>query len=313
MSSGDKLATSNGALLLEACKNGNRGVAFDMINRHHRSQFRDIDIGYIDEHQNTSLIWCIKNNYRRLSMLLIDSGKARTDHIDGSGYTPLMLAVSLGMFGVVCDLLYSGKTLICQTEHKYGNTALMISAISGNLRIMEQLLFTTECDVERTNNNNQTAFLLACKHGNGYRAKLLRTKMSEKSIACIDIYGQTAMDYIAEDGRVFDILCSNDYTMFSYLTNPHVVEFEDACSKNDSDTALALLKCHGMTMFDGRSDLVKKHTQKIPGYGAALRNIGGTMVKAEKHAIKNKMVSVLEEILKIKIQILVDDYPKFNN
>ena len=78
---------------------------------------------------------------------------------DQKGYTPLIMAVYYQQDEIV-NFLISKKADICKADFR-GNTALMGATFKGSFSSAKILLEQNKCKVDQSNNQGQTALMLA--------------------------------------------------------------------------------------------------------------------------------------------------------
>lgn len=136
-----------------------------------------------------------------VEQLIAQMDQQELNKVDNSGYTALMIAVSMGR-DEACKMLIPKMTSeAIKAVDNYGNTALHLAARRGMKGACELILQVNQEAIKAVDNYGNTVLHLAAIAGNKEVCGLLTSKMSQKAINAVDIDGYTALDYAALDGK----------------------------------------------------------------------------------------------------------------
>jgi serine/threonine-protein phosphatase 6 regulatory ankyrin repeat subunit B len=113
------------------------------------------------------------------------------------GWTALMFASYRGHDDVVRWLLNAGAERTLNARNQDGETALTLSAETGNLRVVV-LLAESGADPNVTSDSNLTALMYAAHNGHLGVVKYLIDRGADRSVR--DVQGRTAFDLALEEG-----------------------------------------------------------------------------------------------------------------
>lgn len=121
---------------------------------------------------------------------LIRAG-ANVNHADAAGWTPLMIAASLGRDEVV-QMLLAVRGIIVNHANNSGNTTLIQATWGGNVNLVEMLL-NAGANAHHANADGNTVLMEAVRHGSG---EVVRMLMTESRLA-LDRYHRNHSGYTA--------------------------------------------------------------------------------------------------------------------
>ena len=143
-----------------------------MKNKANQNNYPHIDLDSCTEsNHDTALTVACAGGHEELVKLLIEKG-AHIEHRDKKGFTPLILAATLGYCRIVQLLLMYGADVEAQSERNK-DTALSAAAQSGKYECCEILLAKGQANKEHRNISDYTPLSLAASGGYVNIIKLL--------------------------------------------------------------------------------------------------------------------------------------------
>ena len=126
------------------------------------------------------------NSYVISTWLLLLATTACLQNVNCENLTPLMSAVEANDVDLVKRLLANGADV--KAADTYGDTALMLATVSGNVKMVEILL--PKSDAKAANTDGTTALMLSTASGNVKMVEILLPKSDAKAA---NTYGYTAL------------------------------------------------------------------------------------------------------------------------
>ncbi|KAL3254416.1 hypothetical protein ABHI18_008950 [Aspergillus niger] len=122
----------------------------------------------------------------------------KTDNIPDST-SPLVIASSMGLIGVVKSLLPTGKANLNSKDSDYDQTPLSWAAERGHVAVVKLLLAAEEVDIDSRNSIGRSPLSLAAQNGHDEVVKLLIRE--DLDIDSKDVPGSTPLALAAENGH----------------------------------------------------------------------------------------------------------------
>ena len=169
-------------MLLQACKNNNKGVAQAFLKR------GGVDVNKRDESGNTPLIYACLKGARDLVKLLLDNG-ADVGLGNQKNRMPIHAAAENGNFQIISMLLDAGADV--NSTDNGGVTPLMILAQRGKTDAALKLMENADIDISIRENDGRMAIDFATAAG---LRELVKT-LSQAKEAHADTYGNTSLHH----------------------------------------------------------------------------------------------------------------------
>ncbi|KAL0490273.1 cyclin-dependent kinase inhibitor [Acrasis kona] len=100
---------------------------------------------------------------KQITIVLLKSGASKSlEKVDDEGYTPIHYATLNGYLDVVKIMIENGASVLAKTNFKF--TPLHNAVSSQNVKLVEYLLSTKQCDLNAINEFNATPLELAILH-----------------------------------------------------------------------------------------------------------------------------------------------------
>ncbi|WP_155593837.1 ankyrin repeat domain-containing protein [Lysinibacillus cavernae] len=164
-----------------------------------------VDINAQDSNKRTALMIATYNHDTKAAKLLIDAG-ADVNIQDSMQNTPFLYAGAEGLLAILKLTIQAGADP--SIPNRYGGTALIPASEHGHIEVIEELLTTTNIDVDHVNHLGWTALMEAIVLNNGNPTQ------------------QTAIQLLIEHGADVNIPDNNNVTPLQHAKQRGFKEIE---------------------------------------------------------------------------------------
>lgn len=177
----DHCDNDNNTALIISCERGNTEIVHLLI-------LHDCNLNTANVHGRTALHVASTMGYTEILQLLI-SNECEMNVCDNYNQTPLNLAIENYQKACIELLIINGcDTNLCNLD---GQAALHLACKKGQINIVDFILNTDCCDIDRSDNNQDSPLAIACAHGCKDIVECLILKKCNLNTA--NIYGLTPL------------------------------------------------------------------------------------------------------------------------
>jgi ankyrin repeat protein len=172
-----------------------KGVELDLDGRVADLLARGFDPNTLSESGQTPLYLALRDGSPRVTQLLLSAPGLRVDQVNPFGETALMMAALKGDLAVSRELIRRGAKV-----KRSGWTPLHYAASSPNVAVVE-LMLQHGSDIDAQAPNGNTALMMAARYGEEDSVTLLLARGANKRL--LNERGQSAQDFARISEREF--------------------------------------------------------------------------------------------------------------
>ncbi|KAM3470695.1 hypothetical protein MY5147_006251 [Beauveria neobassiana] len=283
----------------------------------------------------------VQNGYNSVLRMLLDTGEVDVNARDHRQASALLMAAERGHGGIVRTLLRVGKTpstfggkstifpAAAQLYHSVvgnasdmarkvdldsrdcdGNSALLLAAKNGHLRVVKDLLDIGKVDVNSKNNKHESALLSASRLGYIEVVQTLLAARDRVDVHAKDCYGDSAIILAAKNGhlRVVKALLKTGKVDVNFKNIAHESALLLASEGGHIEIVKILLSCDGVDVkeCDGDSAIMLAAKNGHLRVVEALLDTGKVDVSSRSLRFKAALLLASERRHLDVVKILVD-------